>query len=169
MALVPCLSCQQRLPSTSACWKSHPRMSYISKRRMVTTCPCKIDRRARSDSSMLSPDFGQNRTLSEDIKTLLCADGLVLARSSFSLLIVPHSRATKFFLPGPCGPGEFRYERNRHVQARVENTTQLMLERPGAEVSTIQTIRCQNALEDDDRSSVGFDLTILPCDEIPGS
>lgn len=78
----------------------------------------------------------QNRSLLEDVRTMLCADGLVLSRSSLGFLTLGHTKATKVFVPSPCGPGRYRRQKNWMAVATPENTTLIMLEKPDAEVST---------------------------------
>jgi len=44
----------------------------------------------------------QDRPFSEDLRTMLCAENLVLAGSSLGKLFLHHARAKRFFVPADC-------------------------------------------------------------------
>ncbi|CAM9892522.1 unnamed protein product [Pylaiella littoralis] len=78
------------------------------------------------------------RTLREDLREMLCADALATSRTSLNFLTSSHSRANVLFFPTPCGKGLFKRMKHPPVKASLDNTTLLLLERPGAEVFGIK-------------------------------
>ncbi|CAM9891977.1 unnamed protein product [Pylaiella littoralis] len=79
-----------------------------------------------------------NRTLLEDVKEMLCADALAASKTSLNFLTSAHSRANVFFFPTPCGKGLYKRMKDPPVKASFQNTTLLLLEKPGAEVFGIE-------------------------------
>lgn len=77
----------------------------------------------------------QGRPLLEDLDSMLCADGLVAARSSLTFLAFGHTRATRLFVPSECGNGHWRMGVDE--MATYDNATLLALERPDAKVGCI--------------------------------
>lgn len=73
-----------------------------------------------------------------DIKAMLCADALAVARSSLHFLTFANTRATTFYLPGTCGPGQYRRQspigHGAQPKKCPDNATLLLVEKPGAEV-----------------------------------
>lgn len=65
---------------------------------------------------------------------MICADGLVAARSSLSFPMFALSRASVYITPGACGLGTFRREQNPQAKDTYDNTTLLLAEKPNAEV-----------------------------------
>lgn len=82
--------------------------------------------------------FPKNRDLLEDIQSMLCADGLVISRSTLHFLTSAHSRAQHVFVPSECGPGTYTRETRRHrdgtKKPNPNNTTLLCIEKPETEV-----------------------------------
>lgn len=87
--------------------------------------------------------FLNNRSLYEDVKDMICADGLVLARSSLGILTSSLTKARSFFIPFECGPGTFRRACGSSCGSKKhhgisfptpDNTTALIEEYPTADV-----------------------------------
>ncbi|CAM9454176.1 unnamed protein product [Ascophyllum nodosum] len=76
----------------------------------------------------------KKRWLINDLRDMLCADGLVSSRSSLSFMTFPHTRAKFFFFPSACGNGLYRRMKHPPIKAFFDNTTLLALERPDAEI-----------------------------------
>lgn len=79
----------------------------------------------------------QDRSFRTDLEALLCAENLVVARSSLAFVALGHSRARRLFLPTACGPGAYHREDHSGVSgttAGPDNFTLLCLQRPDAEV-----------------------------------
>lgn len=84
--------------------------------------------------------LSQNRLLLEDMRVMLCADALAVARSTLHFLTFAHTRASTFYVPDSCGPG--RSSRRDRVHNDVlplptrnpDNTTLLLIEKPDVEV-----------------------------------
>ena len=74
----------------------------------------------------------------EDLRTMLCADALALARSSLHFLTLAHTRASTIYLPVSCGPGKYRRKsriaNGLEPKKNPDNATLLVLEKPEAEV-----------------------------------
>lgn len=65
---------------------------------------------------------------------MICADGLVAARSSLSFPMFALSRASVYVTPSTCGVGAFRREHHPKTKDLYDNTTLLLAEKPNAEV-----------------------------------
>lgn len=89
----------------------------------------------------------QNRSIWEDLRTMICADGLVAARSSLSFPMFALSRASVYVTTGACGAGAFRREQKPTAKDTYDNTTLLLAEKPEAEV----------------RAWIGLDVVISAC------
>lgn len=76
-------------------------------------------------------NFFDKRTLLEDVREMLCADGLAISRSTLGFLTVPHTRANLFFFPDNCGKG-LRWSYRR--KGTYDDTEFLMREKPDSEV-----------------------------------
>ncbi len=78
----------------------------------------------------------QNRPLLDDLRAMLCADGLAVSRSSLHFFTFAHSRAETLIMPNSCGSGTYSTEsRARHTEEAVlTNTTLVVIEKPDAEV-----------------------------------
>eukprot|EP00904_Undaria_pinnatifida_P009744 jgi/Undpi1/58/HiC_scaffold_1.g00058.m1 len=89
---------------------------------------------------MLGPNvvLHHERRLVEDLRTMLCADALALARSSLHFLTLAHTRASTIYLPVSCGPGKYRRKsriaNGLEPKKNPDNATLLVLEKPEAEV-----------------------------------
>lgn len=62
----------------------------------------------------------QNRSIAEDLVSMICADGLVTARSSLKTLVNRHSLATRKYFPYPCTKDLNRQTTRPGVQVRLE-------------------------------------------------
>ncbi|CAN0065728.1 unnamed protein product, partial [Laminaria digitata] len=96
--------------------------------------------RLLNGSGILGPNvvLHYDRPFVEDLRAMLCADALAVSRSSLHFLTFGHSRASRFYLPGSCGPGHYmrqsRFPNDGLAKRKPDNTTLLMLEKPEAEV-----------------------------------
>eukprot|EP00904_Undaria_pinnatifida_P004120 jgi/Undpi1/13709/HiC_scaffold_9.g03362.m1 len=83
-----------------------------------------------------------DRPLLDDLRAMLCADGLAAARSSLHFLTFAHTTASTLYLPDSCGPGTYTRQtrpQNAGLQKRSpDNATLLVLEKPGVEVYGIE-------------------------------
>lgn len=67
---------------------------------MVSACAvsCHVD-----DAPPLADgSVGQNRSMEEDLLSMICADGLVTSRSSLTRLLEHHTLASRIYFPGEC-------------------------------------------------------------------
>lgn len=73
-----------------------------------------------------------------DVRSMLCADGLAISRSTLHFLTFGHTRAKHFFVPSECGPGTYtrktRVRMDGTKKPNPNNTTLLCTEKPDAEV-----------------------------------
>lgn len=79
---------------------------------------------------------------------MLCADALAASKTSLNFLTSAHSRANVYFFPTPCGEGLFKRMQNPPVKASLQNTTLLLLEKPGAEVRGEDVLRVGNIVDE---------------------
>ncbi|CAM9683830.1 unnamed protein product [Ascophyllum nodosum] len=97
---------------------------------------------AMNQQGQLGPNvnFLKNRDLLDDLRTMSCADGVVMSRSSLHFMTTVLTRASTFYMPSECGPGRYNRASKRapHSKVAQENTTLLLLEKPDAEVYGIQ-------------------------------
>ncbi|CAN0416887.1 unnamed protein product [Ectocarpus sp. 12 AP-2014] len=78
-------------------------------------------------------EMHKDRPLWEDLQAMLCADSLALSHSTFTNLLLAHSRAKRFFLPWGCEPQVGNTKLNHFV-----NATMICLQRPEVEVYGIE-------------------------------
>lgn len=76
----------------------------------------------------------------EDLREMICADGLVMSRSSLSFPMVALSRASFYAIPYECGLGRFRRANWFFAMDRYDNATLLQAEKPNAEVGALMNI-----------------------------
>ncbi|CAM9527243.1 unnamed protein product [Hapterophycus canaliculatus] len=81
----------------------------------------------------------RDRDLLTDIRSMLCADGLAISRSTLHFLTFAHTRAKYLFVPSECGPGSYtRGQREDRATGKKKpnpnNTTLLCIENPDTEV-----------------------------------
>lgn len=79
----------------------------------------------------------RNRNLFEDVREMICADGLVLSKSSLSFLTLYHTKAESLFFPSQCIKDE---QKNNYMRSyfRYDNTKSFSLERPLADIYGIE-------------------------------
>ena len=78
--------------------------------------------------------FFNSRSLYDDIRGMICADGIVIARSSLSFLTLAHTKADSLFVPSTCGPGTYYRKSNPNTFPTPDNTTFLVEEMPQSDV-----------------------------------
>ena len=78
-----------------------------------------------------------NRSLFDDVREMICADGLVLSKSSLSSLTLSHTRARSVFFPSPCTEDT---NKNNYMRSyfRFDNTKLFYLDNPSVDVYGIE-------------------------------
>ncbi|CAM9853875.1 unnamed protein product [Scytosiphon promiscuus] len=127
-------------------------------------------------TGMLGPHVTthKNRDLLTDIRAMLCADGLAIARSTLHFLTFAHTRAKHLFVPSECGPGYYARGTtagsNPRKKPNPNNTTLLCIENPDAEVYGIDWEGGESSypLYDNWDASEGQRLDMLLFDGVKG-
>lgn len=83
-------------------------------------------------------EFFNSRSLYDDVKSMICADGVVIARSSLSFLTLAHTKANSLFIPSTCGTGTYHRKSNPNTFPTPDNTTFLVEEKPYSDVYGIE-------------------------------
>lgn len=87
-------------------------------------CHSAVALRLHCDKMVTDMFILQNRSIEEDLRSMICADGLGLARSSLADFVGFHSKSKRIY-----GPRECNYRLNRialfrqEVQVRAENSS----------------------------------------------
>lgn len=68
----------------------------------------------------------QNRSIAEDLLSMICADGLVTAKSTLTHLVGRHSLATRKYFTGACTENLGRETTKQGVKVRLEAALILM-------------------------------------------
>ncbi|CAM9663704.1 unnamed protein product [Scytosiphon promiscuus] len=127
-------------------------------------------------TGMLGPNVvtHKDRDLLTDLRSMLCADGLAVARSTLHFLTFAHTRAKHLFIPSECGPGTYaRGHRDAHgtrKKLNPNNTTLLCIENPETEVYGVDWEVDEAAYElyDNWDASAGQRLDMLLYDGVKG-
>ena len=61
----------------------------------------------------------QNRSMAEDLLSMICADGFVAAQSTLKFFVSHHSRATRMYYPDKCNDSMRRHSSRPEMEVTL--------------------------------------------------
>jgi len=160
---------------TSKVWASVTIITY-NKHKDYLTNPVFSQLEFLNCKGLLGPNvvLYKNRDWLLDMKRLLCADAIVMSKSSTHCMTLAFTKARKFFIPTTCGSDEHKYKRGYMGGKRFPGNTDIIYaEYPDSSIYGIEWggdseysvyKQWRNNMEQN-REMLGFtDMTIQKCD-----